>query len=272
MTTEEDLESPGFENIRVEIAEGVACVALHRPSKMNALDTALLEELEAAMAMVEVDPDVGAIVLTGSPETKKPSFAAGADIGEMAEMDMLALREHGRYGQSVCHGIEHLRKPVIAAINGFALGGGLEIAMSCHMRFAAAGARMGQPEINLGIIPGFGGTQRLTRLVGRGRALEMILGGDPITAEEALRIGLVNRVIPDQELMAETLAFARKLAKTAPIAREFILEAVMRGADTSLEEGLMTEADLFGMLGATLDTSEGLHAFIEKRSPEWKGC
>lgn len=270
MSEHENQDLPPFEKMLMTVVDGVAVITLNRPYKLNALSSALLEDLELAVKACGA-PEIGAVVITGSAEAKKPAFAAGADIGEMADMDMLALRRHGRMGQAVFNAIERLEKPVIAAINGFALGGGMELAMACHVRYASEDALMGQPEINLGLIPGFGGTQRLTRLVGRGRALEMLLTGDPVKAAEAERLGLVNRVYPADALMDEVMGIAKKMAAGAPIARACILEAVLRGEDVALEDGLRIESDLFGMQGGTEDTEEGLSAFLEKRKPEWKG-
>ena len=264
-----DNELPDVIDLSVE--GNVAVVTLKRPDKLNALNAELIDALTAAMYAVDEDPEVGAVVLTGSPEAKRPAFAAGADIAEMNEMGALMLRAYSQAGQQLCLLIEGMSKPVIAAVNGFALGGGLELAMACHIRYAAAGAKVGQPEVNLGIIPGFGGTQRLTRLVGRGRAIEMLLTGDPIGAEEACRIGLVNRVLPDDELMGAVMELAAKLAGKAPLATQLILDAVDRGEGLELETALNVETDLFGLIGTTEDVREGMGAFIEKRQPEWKG-
>jgi len=257
--------------IQIAVDGNVAIVTVNRPDKLNALNAELIDALTAAMYAVDEDPDVGAVVLTGSPEAKRPAFAAGADIAEMNEMGALMLRHYSQGGQALCALIEGMTKPVIAAINGFALGGGLELAMACHIRYAAAGAKMGQPEVNLGIIPGFGGTQRLTRLVGRGRAVELLLTGDPIGAEEAFRIGLVNRIVPDEDLMVAAMELGAKLATKAPLATQLILDAVDRGADRELETALNIETDLFGLIGTTEDVREGMSAFLEKREPEWKG-
>jgi len=261
-----------FEDLLVAVQEGVMTITLHRPQSFNALRSDTLEELLDAVVAGEEDPEVGALVITGSSEARKPAFAAGADIGEMADMGPLELREFGRLGQEIFMQIETLSKPVIAAINGLALGGGMELAMACHIRYAAEGARLGQPEINLGLIPGFGGSQRLPRLLGRGPALEMLLSGEPITAEEAFRLGLLNKVFKPEELLAKTQALGRKLASKAPIARARILDIVSRGAGLPLEAALQMEADLFGGMASTEDTREGLQAFLEKRKPAWKGC
>ena len=263
--------SQSYENLLVEVRDGVSSITLNRPKKYNALDTATLRELRAAFAAAEADDAVAAVVLSGSPEAKRPAFAAGADISEMSSMGVMALREHALFGQSVLDGIAALRKPVLAAVNGLALGGGLELAMACHLRWAAEEAVMGQPEINLGLTPGFGGTQRLPRLVGRGPALEMLLSGDTIDAQRALALGLVTRVLPQKELMEQAMAFGAKLAAKAPIPRRLILELVADGEDRDLATAQRLEADRFGILASTQDTEEGLSAFLEKRKPKWSG-
>jgi len=261
-----------YKSIRVERRDAVQVVTLSRPAKFNALDSAMLDELRAAMCDADEDAGVGAVVLTGSPETKKPAFAAGADIGEMASMDVLALRAHARRGQRTLDAVEQSSKPVVAAVNGLALGGGCELALACHVRYASDKAVLGQPEINLGLITGFAGSQRLLRLVGRGPALEMLLTGDPVDAQEAWRLGLVNRVVEADGLMDASVGLAAKLAAKAPIARAFLLDVVTRGASLGFDQAQRLEAELFGMLAATADTREGLSAFLEKRSPDWKGA
>ncbi|MCB9831241.1 MAG: enoyl-CoA hydratase/isomerase family protein [Planctomycetes bacterium] len=258
-------------NIQVEKRDGVFVVRIARPEVLNALSADTLAELRAAFEAFDADPTLGAALLTGGEGGKRPAFAAGADIAEMARMSGLELRDHARHGQRALDAIDRCSKPVIAAINGFALGGGLELAMACHIRYAAAGARMGQPEINLGIIPGFGGSQRLPRLIGKGRALEMLLGGDPVDAARALELGLVDRVLPDAELFDAAFALAAKLAGKAPVARRLILDAVVRGLDVNLDDGLRLEADLFGVVGATEDVKEGLTAFLDKRAATFRG-
>jgi enoyl-CoA hydratase len=239
---------------------------------MNALSRDTLLELDCVIGDAQDDPDVGAIIVTGGDTGKKPSFVAGADIAEMSDMSVLELRAHGRLGQEVFAGIENSAKPVLAAINGFAFGGGLELAMACHVRYAAKEALLGQPEINLGLIPGFAGTQRLARLVGRGRALEILLTGDPIGADEAYRLGLVNKVCDGSALLLEAQALAAKLAGKAPVARMAIIDAVVRGGSLPFADAQALEADLFGMMASTEDTKEGLAAFLAKRKPTWKGC
>ena len=269
MTSEEET---GYENILVDVNDGVMQVTLNRPSKFNALSMDALGELLDAMMTADEDPEVGAVVITGSPETKRPAFAAGADISEMSGLDVMALRSFALFGQEIFLTIENLDKPVIAAVNGLALGGGCELAMSCHLRMASEEAVFGQPEINLGLIPGFGGSQRLPRLIGRGPAFEMLLTGDAIDVATALRLGLVNKVVPADRLLDEAREVAAKMASKAPLARAMILDVVNRGENLDLAQALRVEADLFGSMASTEDTREGLAAFLEKRKPQWKGC
>lgn len=257
-----------YANLELQNNDGVCVITLNRPSKLNALNDALIAELRAAIDGLKDDASVGAVVITGAGEK---AFVAGADIAELAENSPTQGAATSRRGQACFDAIETLGKPVIAAINGFALGGGLELAMACTFRTASSKARMGLPEITLGIMPGYGGTQRLARLVGQGRAAEMMLTGDPIDAAEAHRIGLVNHVYEPEELLPQTLKIATKLATRAPIAARFILDALVRGADLSLEAGQHTEATLFGLIASTHDTQEGLKAFVEKRKPDFKG-
>ncbi len=257
--------------VLVSVKDGVATVTLNRPDKLNALSAEVLGELFLAIADIEADAAVGAVVITGSTACKRPSFAAGADIAEMVEFTGLEMREHSRLGQRTFAMLEAMSKPSIAAVNGFALGGGCELAMACHMRFAADCALLGQPEINLGIIPGFGGSQRLPRLVGQGRAFELLLSGDPVNAAEAHRIGLVNRVYPAAELVAAAQEFATKLAGKAPIARDAIVDVVLRGTDAGPEKAQAIEADLFGLVGGSDDVKEGMKAYLEKRTALWTG-
>lgn len=257
-----------FDNLLVERDGAVAVVTINRPAKLNALNNATIEELERACTALAADPQVRVIILTGAGEK---AFAAGADIAELADQTPVAGRAHAARGQRLLELIEHLGKPVIAAINGYALGGGCELAMACTLRLAADTARLGQPEINLGLLPGYAGTQRLARLVGRGRALELLLTGAHISAEEAWRIGLVNRVVPRDRLMTEARALAAELATKAPIAVRYILDAVVRGLEMPLAEGAAYEAALFGLVAATEDMREGTRAFLEKRKPEFKG-
>jgi enoyl-CoA hydratase len=257
-----------LENLTVERDGAVAVVTINRPKVLNALNTATLAELAAAMAALGADGDVRCVILTGAGDK---SFVAGADINELAAQSPVGGREHALKGQQVLDTVEHLGKPVIAAINGYALGGGCELAMACTIRIAADRARMGQPEINLGLIPGYGGTQRLARLVGSGRALELMLTGDQIPAAEALRIGLVNRVVPAADLMAESRALAAAIAAKPPVAVRYILEAVHRGMQLPLREAEVFEATLFGLAASTEDMREGTAAFLQKRKPGFKG-
>ncbi len=246
----------------------VAVVTVNRPKVLNALNIATLDELAATMRQLQQDETVRCLIVTGAGEK---AFIAGADINELAELTPAAGREHARAGQAVFNLIEQLGKPVIAAINGYALGGGCELAMACTLRIAADTARLGQPEINLGLIPGFGGTQRLARLVGVGRALELLLTGEPIGAAEAYRLGLVNRVVPAAELMAEAHRLAATIAAKAPVAVRYILEAVRRGVQLPLSDAQAFESTLFGLMAGTMDMREGTRAFLEKRTPEFKG-
>jgi enoyl-CoA hydratase len=257
-----------FEHLVVERDGSVCVVTMNRPHVLNALNAAMLAELDEAIAAVGADDGVRAIVLTGAGQK---AFVAGADIQELASAAPVAAHARARQGQAVFDRIERLGKPSIAAINGFALGGGCELAMACSIRIAADTARLGQPEINLGLIPGFGGSQRLPRLVGRGRGLELLLTGQPVTADEAHRIGLVNRVVPPAELMPAALQLARSLAEKPPMAVRYLLEAVGEGLDLPLAAAQRIEATLFGLAFATEDLREGIQAFVEKREPKFKG-
>jgi len=245
-----------------------AVITLHRPDKLNALNGDVLSTLATILAEVKADTALHAVVITGAGEK---AFAAGADIAELHQQDAAGGKLFAERGQHVFTMIERLGKPVIAAVNGFALGGGCELAMACHMRFASEQAQFGQPEINLGIIPGYGGTQRLPRLIGQAKALELILSGDRINAQEALRIGLVNRVYPHDELQAQTEAFAAALAAKAPLALYACLEATQAAADTSMLEGQYIEASIFGRTCGTADFKEGTQAFLEKRQAVFSG-
>jgi enoyl-CoA hydratase len=257
-----------FDNLLLERDGAVAIVTINRPKVLNALNGQTLDELRRLVLELKADASVRVMILTGAGEK---AFVAGADITELAVQTPISGREHALTGQHVLDLIEHMGKPVIAAINGFALGGGCELAMACTLRLAADTARLGQPEINLGLIPGYAGTQRLSRLVGKGRAMELILGGAPIAAAEAERIGLVNRVVPAAELMAEARKLAAQLAKNAPIAMRYIITAINKGLEMPFAEGCVFEATLFGLVASTEDMREGTSAFLEKRKPEFTG-
>jgi enoyl-CoA hydratase len=257
-----------FENLLIERDGGVAVLTVNRPKVLNALNTQTLDELRRAILDLKHDETARAIILTGAGEK---AFVAGADINELAVQSPIGGREHAIRGQHVLDLLEHLGKPVIAAINGYALGGGCELAMACTIRVAADTAKLGQPEINLGIMPGYAGTQRLARAIGRGRALELLLSGDQISAQEAHRLGLVNRVVPAASLMAESRGLAAALAAKAPIAVRYILEAVHKGLEMPLPQAQIFEATLFGLVASTEDMREGTQAFLEKRKPDFKG-
>ncbi|MQA90146.1 MAG: hypothetical protein GEU90_07915 [Gemmatimonas sp.] len=258
----------GFANLSVETSDGIATVTVARPERLNALDHDTLEELERVVAGIGEDPTIRAAIITGSGER---AFVAGADIAELSRMTPLNGVEVSRLGQRVFRDIELSRKPVVAAVNGFALGGGCELALACHLRIAATTARFGQPEVNLGLIPGYGGTVRLPRLVGKGRALELILTGEMISAEEAHRIGLVNRVVPAESLLTESRSLVQRILAAGPLAVGLALESTTRGLEMPLDSALSFEANLFGLLAATEDFREGTSAFLEKRRAEFKG-
>jgi enoyl-CoA hydratase len=260
--------STAYENLILEVRDRIARVTINRPKVLNALNEKTVREIHAAFASLRNDPNVGVVILTGSGEK---AFVAGADINELAVQTPTAGREHALAGQHVFDLIENIGKPVIAAINGYALGGGCELAMACTLRLAADTAKLGQPEIALGLIPGYAGTQRLPRLVGKGRAMEMILTGAPIAADEAQRIGLVNRVVPAADLMAEARKLAAQLAKSAPIAMRYIINAVNKGIEIPFAEACQYEATLFGLVASTDDMKEGTAAFLEKRKAAFRG-
>jgi enoyl-CoA hydratase/carnithine racemase len=257
-----------YENILLEKKNAIAYVTVNRPKVLNALNAATIEELRAAFHELKHDASVRVVLLTGAGEK---AFIAGADIGELAKQESISGKEMAHRGQAVLNLIENLGKPVIACINGFALGGGCELALACTMRLASDNAKLGQPEVKLGILPGYGGSQRLPRLVGRGVAHELILTGEMITADEALRIGLVNRVVELSELLATAEAIAKKIAANAPLAVKYAMEAVERGMEMPQEEGLFLEATLFGLCCATEDMREGTRAFLEKRPAKFEG-
>ncbi len=252
----------------VEIADRIATVTLNRPEKLNALNNEVLQELELIFADLEQDPDVGVVIVSGAGEK---AFVAGADISELKSLDTAGARVQALRGQAVFQRIESLPKPVIAAVNGFALGGGCELALACHIRIASETARFGLPEVSLGIIPGYGGTQRLARLVGKGVALDLILSGEMTPAAEALRMGLVSRVVPAADLLATAQKLARTILSRGPLALRSALAAVNEGLEMPQEQGLQYEAALFGLLAATQDMQEGMGAFLEKRAATFKG-
>jgi len=259
-----------YQFILYEKSDGLATITINRPEVRNALTQALMEELGDAISQAEGDNEVRVLILTGAGDR---AFVAGADIGEVGARDTLSeLGLNSRVRRDVYSRLEHLFKPSIAAVNGYALGGGCELALACTLRIASDSARFGQPEINIGIIPGLGGTQRLTRLVGKGRAMELILTGDMIDAQEAHRIGLVNKVVPAAELMGEARALGQKLASKPPLALKAAKDAVDYGADMNLAVALEFENRLFAILSGSADASEGVTAFLEKRKTEWRGC
>lgn len=255
-----------FDNLIFKKDKNVGILSINRPKALNALNTAVLEELDEAMDMIKKDEDIHIVIITGEGR----AFVAGADISEMKDMNMFQARAFAEKGLSVFRKIELMEKPVIAAVNGFALGGGCELSMCCDIRIASEKAKFGQPEVGLGIIPGFAGTQRLARLVGLGRAKELIFTTDMINAEEAYRIGLVNKVVPLDDLMDEALAMANKIAEKGQIAVRFSKTAMNKGIETDLETGMSIEKDLFGLCFATEDQKEGMEAFLGKRQPNYK--
>ncbi len=260
------LDLARLQNVQLERGGHLAVVTVNRPSKLNALDAETIAELDAVFAALDADASVGAIVLTGAGDK---AFVAGADISVLAQQGVLDGKENARRGQALTLRIEQSQKPVLAAINGYAFGGGLELALACDLRFCSKAAKMGLPEVSLGILPGYGGTQRLPRLCGSGVALQMILTGDPVTADEALRIGLVNAVFEPGELLAGCKAIAARIVSRGPQALALAKQAVRRGAQLSLQDGLALEADLFGLASSTAEMKEGMAAFLEKRKPSW---
>jgi enoyl-CoA hydratase len=257
-----------FDNLLLEHDGPVAILTINRPAVLNALDTPTTDELRRAILQLKHDTAVRVVIITGAGEK---SFIAGADINELAALRPTQGKEHAQRGQHVLDLIENMGKPVIAAINGFCLGGGCELAMACTLRIAADTARIGQPEINLGIIPGYAGSQRLARLVGKGIALDLLLTGRQIKAVEALAIGLVNRVVPATEVRSAAKTLAHELASKAPVAMQYIIEAVNRGLEISCDKAQVHEATLFGLVASTQDMREGTRAFLEKRKPQFKG-
>lgn len=257
-----------FENLLYEKKDGIARITFNRPKVLNALNRKTVEELQQALLDARDDQSVRALILTGAGEK---SFVAGADISELAQRSPVDGKDFSLFGQSVFHLLETLGKPSICAINGFALGGGCELALCCTMRIASKTAKLGQPEVKLGIIPGYGGSQRLARLCGKGAAHELCLTGEMINAEEALRFGLVNHIYEPAELLPAAEALAKKIIANAPLAVKYTIEAIERGSEMPLQEGLFLEATLFGLSCATEDMREGTKAFLEKRPAQFRG-
>lgn len=256
-----------YSHLTVEIADRIGTLTVNRPDKLNALNDETIAELGAAFDELRLSDDVGGVIITGAGR----AFVAGADIAELASQTPVIAKARARGGQNVFRRIETSPKPVIAAVNGFALGGGCELAMACHIRIASEKAKFGQPEVKLGLTPGYGGTQRLPRIAGKGRALELLLTGEMIDSAEAFRIGLVNRVVPAGELMQTARALMQKILANAPLAVALCIEAVDRGLGMALDDAMVLEANHFGMLAATDDMREGTAAFLEKRQPAFRG-
>jgi enoyl-CoA hydratase len=257
-----------YENLLYEKKDGIARITFNRPKVLNALNRRTVEELRDALTDAKRDAAVRVLILTGAGEK---AVVAGADINELAQQTPVNGKEFSLFGQGVFHLLETMGKPSICAINGFALGGGCELAMCCSIRLASKTAKLGQPEVKLGIIPGYGGTQRLARLCGKGMAHELCLSGEMMSAEEALRIGLVNHIYEPAELLPAAEALAKKIAEKAPVAIQYCMEAIERGFELPQEEGLFLEATLFGLCCATEDMREGTRAFLEKRAAQFKG-
>jgi enoyl-CoA hydratase/carnithine racemase len=262
------LTTPALANILYEKKDAIAYVTVNRPKVLNALNTPTWKDLRTAFEDARDDARVLGVILTGAGDK---AFIAGADISELAHATAIDAERASRFGQGVLDLIENLGKPVIAAVNGFALGGGCETAMACTIRIAVDAAKFGQPEVKLGLLPGGGGTQRLPRLVGKGRALQLILSGEMISAQDAYRLGLVNEIVPSADLITRAEAILKKIASNAPIAVRFALEAANKGVETSQAEGLLLEASYFGLCAATEDKKEGTTAFLEKRTPQFHG-
>jgi enoyl-CoA hydratase len=257
-----------YENIKTETRDRILYITIDRPKVLNALNAKTVEEIGRAFSEARDDDSIRCVILTGAGEK---AFVAGADINELATMTPLSGKHMSEKGQNVFLQIERFPKPVIAAINGFALGGGCELALACHIRIASEKAQIGLPEVTLGIIPGYGGTQRMARLLGKGKAFELVCSGDRIGAAEAEKIGLVNKVVPADQLMSAAEEMAKKIAARSPVAVRAAIEAINYGSDMPLEEGLLLEATLFGLLCATEDMKEGMKAFLEKRAANFPG-
>ena len=256
-----------YDALLLAVSDRIATLTINRPDKLNALNDALIGELDRAIDEITTRDDIGGVIVTGAGR----AFIAGADIAELSVQGPIDGKARAMRGQAVFRKFERSTKPVIAAVNGFALGGGCEFAMACHIRLASEAAKFAQPEVKLGIGPGYGGSQRLPRLVGRGRALQLLLTGEMIDAAEASRIGLVNRVVPGAELMAAAEAMMKQILANGPLAAALCLEAVDRGLEMSLDEGMVLEANHFGLLASTEDMEEGMRAFLEKRPPRFAG-
>lgn len=257
-----------YKNLQTKKEEGIGWIIINRPKRLNALNTETIEELHKAFLSFLDDQEVRVVILTGSGDK---AFIAGADINELSALDFSGGKNYVLKGQDLTKLIENFKKPVIAAVNGYALGGGTEMALACHIRIASDNAQMGQPEVKLGLIPGFGGTQRLPRLVGKGKAMELILSGKTIDASKALEIGLVNQVVPQSDLLSTVQKQAQKIKSNAPVALHYGIEAINRGLDKTLDEGLELEAEYFGKSCASEDSKEGTKAFLEKRKPDFQG-
>jgi len=268
MSTAPSPTTPPIANVLYEKKGSIAYVTVNRPKVLNALNTPTWKELRTAFEDARDDAAVRGVILTGAGDK---AFIAGADISELARLTAFEAEQSSRFGQEILDLVENLGKPVIAAVNGFALGGGCETAMACTIRIAVETAKFGQPEVALGLVPGGGGTQRLPRLVGKGRALQLILSGEMISAQEAYRIGLVNEIVPAADLITRAETILKKIASKAPIAVKFALEAANKGLETSQGEGLLLEASYFGLCAATEDKKEGTTAFLEKRTPQFQG-
>ncbi len=257
-----------YQTLLFELRDGIAFITINRPDKLNALNDQVIEDLAEAAERVATEDEIKGVILTGAGQK---AFVAGADIADLAQQGPFDGKARALRGQTMLRRFETCGKPVLAAINGYALGGGCELAMACHLRIASETARFGQPEVKLGIAPGYGGTQRLPRLVGKGRALYLILTGEMIDAQEAYRIGLVNKVVPAAELLATAERTLRGILAMGPLAVRLALEAVDQGLEMTLDEGLLLEANHFGLLAATRDMKEGLAAFLDKRAPRFEG-
>jgi enoyl-CoA hydratase len=257
-----------YDTITLTTTDRIATITVNRPDKLNALNDRVIAELGDAIDSAREDPEIGGVLLTGAGR----AFVAGADISALEQHGAVSAKALAQRGQDVFRRFETSPKPTIAAVNGFALGGGCELAMSCHIRIASESAKFGQPEVKLGLLPGYGGTQRLPRLVGKGRALQLLLTGEMIDAGEAYRIGLVNRIVPPGDLLSAAAAMLQSILANGPLAVAHCIEAVNRGSDVTLDEALTLEATAFGLLAATADKREGTRAFVEKRAPKFTGA